>query len=84
MTKNRVLAAKGYCFRELFKLTVLNIIMNENVSFSTYIYPSAYVVNSMLISSRAQLNLQGKVMLSICHIQNKISQKKIGKTPYEL
>ena len=53
MTKNRVLAAKGYCSRELFKLTILNIIMNENVSFSTYIYPSTYVVNAMVISSRA-------------------------------
>ena len=42
------------------------------------------MMNAMLVSSRALLNLWGKVILSTCHIQNRIPYKKIGKTFYEL
>ena len=42
------------------------------------------MMNAMLVSSRAPLNLWRKVILSACHIQNRIPYKKIGKTPYEL
>ena len=38
----------------------------------------------MIISSGPSLNLFGKVMLSTCHVQNRIPYKKIDKTPYEL
>ena len=42
------------------------------------------MMNAMLVSSRAPLNLWGEAILSTCHIQNRIPYKKIGKTPYEL
>jgi len=42
------------------------------------------MVNAMLISSGAPLNLWGEAMLSACHIQNRIPYKKTGITPYEL
>ena len=38
----------------------------------------------MLVSSRAPLNLWRKVILSACHIQNRIPYKKTSKTSYEL
>ena len=41
-------------------------------------------MNAMLVSSGAPLNLQGEVILSTYHIQNKIPYKKTGKNPYEL
>ena len=42
------------------------------------------MVNAMIISYGALLKLWEEVMLSACHIQNKIPYKEIGKTPYEL
>ena len=42
------------------------------------------MMNAMLVSSRAPLNLWGEAILSPCHIQNRIPYKKTGKTLYEL
>ncbi|KAJ9680257.1 hypothetical protein PVL29_019539 [Vitis rotundifolia] len=42
------------------------------------------MMNAMLVSSGAPLNLWGEAILSACHIQNRIPYKKTGKTPYEL
>ena len=42
------------------------------------------MMNAMLISSDAPLNLWGEVILSACHIQNRIPYKKIGITQYEI
>ena len=42
------------------------------------------MMNAMLVSLRALLNLWGKVILSTCHIQNRIPYKKTCKTPYKL
>ncbi|KAH9781528.1 hypothetical protein KPL71_008509 [Citrus sinensis] len=47
MTKNGVFVGKGYCSGELFKLNVLNVIINENVSSSAYIYCYANIVDSI-------------------------------------
>ena len=41
-------------------------------------------MNTMLVSLRAPLNMQGGAILFTCHIQNRIPYKKTGKTPYEL
>ena len=41
------------------------------------------MMNAMLVSSGALLNLWGEVILSACHIQNKIPHKTTSKTPYE-
>lgn len=41
------------------------------------------MMNAMLVSSKAPMNLLGGVILTACHLQNKISYKKTGKTPYE-
>ena len=42
------------------------------------------MMNVMLVSSGAPLNLWEEAILSACHIQNRITYKKNGKTPYEL
>ena len=42
------------------------------------------MMNAMLISSAAPLNLWREVILSACHIQNRIPYKKTGIAPYEL
>ena len=42
------------------------------------------MMNVMLISSRASLNLWGEAILFAYHIQNRIPYKKISKTPYKL
>ena len=42
------------------------------------------MMNVMLVSSRASLNLWEEAILSACHIQNRIPYKKTSKTPYEL
>ena len=42
------------------------------------------MMNAMLVSSRAALNLLGEAIFSTCHIQNRIPFKKTSKTPYEL
>ncbi|KAL6334049.1 hypothetical protein AAG906_001803 [Vitis piasezkii] len=42
------------------------------------------MMNAMLVSSGAPLNLLGEAILSACHIQNRIPYKKTDKTPYEL
>ena len=42
------------------------------------------MMNAILISSGAPLNLWGEAILSTCHIKNRIPYKKIGITPYEI
>ena len=42
------------------------------------------IMNVLLISLRAFLNLWREAILSACHIQNIIPHKKTSKTPYEL
>ena len=42
------------------------------------------MINAMLVSSGAPLNLWGETILFACHIQNRIPYKKTGKNPYEL
>ena len=42
------------------------------------------MMNVMLVSSGAPLNLWGEVILSTSHIQNRIPYKRTGKIPYEL
>ena len=42
------------------------------------------MINVMLASSGASLNLRREYILSVCHIQNRIPYKKTSKTPYEL
>ena len=42
------------------------------------------MMNAMLVSSGAPMNLWGEAILTACHLQNKIPYKKTGKTPYEL
>ena len=42
------------------------------------------MMNSLLDSASAPDNLWGEVVLSACHLQNRISYKKTGRTPYEL
>ena len=38
------------------------------------------MMNAMLVSSGAPLNLGEEAILSACHIQNRIPYKKTGKT----
>ena len=42
------------------------------------------MMNSLLVSASALDNLWGETILSACHLQNRISYKKIDRTPYEL
>ena len=42
------------------------------------------MMNAMLVSSIAPLNLLGEAILSACHIQSKIPYKNTSKTPCEL
>ncbi|RVW42780.1 hypothetical protein CK203_079970 [Vitis vinifera] len=42
------------------------------------------MMNAMLVSLGAPLNLLGEAILSACHIQSRIPYKKTDKTPYEL
>ena len=42
------------------------------------------IMNSLLVSASAPDNLWGEAILSTCHLQNRISYKKTGRTPYEL
>ena len=42
------------------------------------------MMNFLLISDSTPNNLWGEAILSTCHLQNRISYKKTGKTPYEL
>ena len=42
------------------------------------------MMNSLLGSASAPNNLWGEAILSACHLQNRISYTKTGKTPYEL
>jgi hypothetical protein len=38
----------------------------------------------LVVSSWLPINMRGEAILSACHIQNKVSHKKIDKTLYEL
>ena len=42
------------------------------------------MMNSLFVSALTPNNLWGEDILSACHLQNRISYKKSGKTPYEL
>ena len=42
------------------------------------------MMNSLLVSALAPDNLWGEAILSACHLQNRISYKKTGRTPYKL
>ena len=42
------------------------------------------MINTLLVSASAPDNLWGEAILSACHLQNRISYKKTGKTSYEL
>ena len=42
------------------------------------------MMNSLLVSASSHNNMWGEAILSACHLQNRISYKKTGKTPYEL
>ena len=42
------------------------------------------MMNSLLVSALTLDTLWGEAILSACHLQNRISYKKIGRTPYEL
>ena len=42
------------------------------------------MMNFLLISASTPDNLWGEVILSTCHLKNRISYKKTGRTPYEL
>lgn len=42
------------------------------------------MMNTMFISSNAPDNLWGVTILFACHLENRISYKKTGKTSYEL
>ena len=42
------------------------------------------IMNAMLISSNAHDNLWDEALLTECFLQNRIPDKKTGKTPYEL
>jgi len=41
------------------------------------------MMNVMFISSSAPDNIWGETLLTTCFLQNRITHKKIGKTPYE-
>ena len=42
------------------------------------------MMNSLFVSASAPNNLWGEAILLACHLQNRISYKKIDNTPYEL
>ena len=42
------------------------------------------MMNSLLVSALTLDDLWGKLILSTCHLQNRISYKKPGRIPYEL
>lgn len=42
------------------------------------------MVNTMLISSGSCLNLWGEALFTACHILNRVPQKKLEITPYEI
>ena len=42
------------------------------------------MINSLLVSASTPNNMWGEAIVSACHLQNRISYKKTGKTPYEL
>ena len=42
------------------------------------------MMNSLLVNTSAPNNMWGEAILSACYLQNRISYKKTGKTPYEL
>ena len=42
------------------------------------------MMNSLLVGASTPDNLWGEAILSTCHLQNRISYKKIGRTPYML
>ena len=41
------------------------------------------MMNSLFVSASAPNNMWGQAILFACHLQNRISYKKTGKTPYE-
>ena len=41
------------------------------------------MMNYSLVNASAPENLWGEAILSACHLHNRISYNKIGRTPYE-
>ena len=86
MTKNGVFFGKGYCSRELFKLNVLNVIMNENVSSSIYLVDSFDLwhgrlghVNFSYIKKMRESGLLPKINLSNDKCEMCVEAKSIKK-----
>ena len=42
------------------------------------------MLNAMIISPRLPFNLWGEVLLTACHVHNRVLSKKIQSFPYEL
>ena len=42
------------------------------------------MMNSLLVSASTLYNFWGEARLSTCHLHNRVSYKKTGRTPYEL
>ena len=42
------------------------------------------MVNAMIISARLPFNLWGEVLLTACHVHNRVLSKKIQTFPYKL
>ena len=42
------------------------------------------MMNSLFVITSAPNNMWGEAILSACNLQNRITYKKTGKTPYEL
>ena len=62
----------------------LNIHLNLMVLLKEKNRTLKNIMNAMLISSGAPLNLWGEAILSTCHIKNRIPSKKTSITPYEI
>ena len=87
MTKNGVFVGKGYCSGELFKLNVLDVIMNENVSSSAYLVDSSDLwharlghVNFSYIKKMRESGLLPKIHLSNDKCEVCVEAKSTKKT----
>ena len=87
MTKNEMFVGKRYYSRELFKLNVLNAIMNENASSSTYIIDSINLwhkrlspVNFSYIKKMREFSLLFNLSLSNDKCEVCVESKSTKKT----
>ncbi|RVX05571.1 Copia protein [Vitis vinifera] len=86
LTKNDAFVGKGYCNQDhgIIHETTPPYSPESNGIAERKNRTLEEMMNAMVVSSGAPLNLWGEAILSACHIQNKIPYKKTGKTPYEL